>query len=92
MVAYLGQSGEAQDIIDCASTVLESVQGTIPYLRDAGMPDDMIGRAAAEAEGIFINFAIDQIEGWDDRCLVEQIECVIDGEKIKPKVVLTDGE
>lgn len=93
MITYMGKSKDAEDIIASASAALESIQGTIPYLREAGMPDDLTGRNASEAESIFIDAAIDQIEGWDDRCVVDRIECVIDdGGKIKTKVVLTDNE
>ncbi len=92
MIEYVGSRRDAADIAACANTILSSVKGTIPFLRDMGLPDDIIGNSPADAEGAYIDAAIEQIEAWDERVVVGEIACQIQGRTIDAKVVLMDGE
>ena len=94
MIEFQGENKNSADILKCAQNILNSVQGTVPYMRDMGMPDNLVGRNTPILTDGYESYAIDQIETWEERAIVSRIDfqkSEING-KLEPKVVLTDGE
>ena len=91
-IIYTGSSAERDNIIACTGMILTTARGTMPYVRDMGIPDDILGKDTPEAADEYLTEAIDQIEAWDARVLVRQIDVAQDENGIiKPKVVLEDN-
>lgn len=94
MIEFCGENKNSPDIIKCAQNILSSIQGTIPYMRDMGMPDELVGRNAPTLKEGYESYVIDQIETWEERAIVSSIDFSKnekDG-RLEPKVVLKDGE
>lgn len=93
MVKYNGTRSDAEDIMECADTILSTVQGTMPYMRSMGIDDSVIGRNVLAAEEEYMESAIEQIETWEERAVVGEIEMLnTGGNGLEAKVVLIDGE
>lgn len=88
MICYKGDDEEKDDIVACAATIASTVQGTMPYMRDMGIPGDMTGNTLDQEAYLEMNL-IDQIEEWEERAVVKQITMEQDdGGKLIPKVVI----
>lgn len=92
MVEYVGKREDADDIITCTEMILSTVQGTMPYMRDMGIPSEVIGKNISESEDMYTMEAIDQIETWEDRAAVDEIQIQKSDGAIGAKVVLKDVE
>ena len=87
-----GLNSESEDMISCARNIITTVQGTMPYMRDMGIPDDIISRSSPQAADAYVVSATEQIEIWDERLCVSNIRMEMDTDGIlQPKVVLTSG-
>lgn len=88
MIYYTGDNEEKDDIISCASTIASTVQGTMPFMRDMGIPGDMSGNILDQEAYLEMNL-IDQIEEWEERAVVKQVDMELDDSgKLIPKVVI----
>ncbi len=92
MVEYVGKREDADDIVTCAEMILSTVQGTMPYMRDMGIPSEVIGKDISESEDMYTMEAIDQIEIWEDRAAVDEIQIQKGDGALGAKVVLKDVE
>lgn len=90
MVEYVGKRKDADDIVTCAEMILSTVQGTMPYMRDMGIPSEVIGKDISESEDMYTMEAIDQIETWEDRAVVDEIQIQKSDGALGAKVVLKD--
>ena len=92
MVQYIGDSKEAEDIVECVDTILSTPFGDMPYMRSMGISSGVLGENSPVSEAEFFNQAVDQVETWEDRANITEIEMEsINGQMI-PKVVIEDGE
>ncbi len=92
MVQYIGDSKEAEDIVECVDTILSTPFGDMPYMRSMGISSGVLGENSLVSEAEFFNQAVDQVETWEDRANITEIEMEsINGQMI-PKVVIEDGE
>lgn len=88
MIYYIGDDDEKADIVSCASNVASTVQGTMPFMRDMGIPGDMSGNVIDQEAYLEANL-IEQIEEWEERAIVEQVVNRRDSDgAIKQKVVI----
>lgn len=79
-----------QELLENASTILTTLRGTCPLNRGMGLSSaGIIGRNAYAARGAYMVQAIEQIEMYEPRLAVAQIDFAIQGSKIIPKVVCT---
>lgn len=92
MIDYNGTGKDKESIISCAAMILSTVRGSMPYMRDMGISDEILGRNSPYAEDAFISDAVDQIETWDERVVVREIQMEDSGGNLETKVVLEDGE
>lgn len=91
MVIFSGSGENADDIAQCASTILSTPYGSMPYMRDFGITMEALEEFGRTGDGSYYAQATDQIEAWEERAQVSSITCVADGSTIKPKVVLENG-
>lgn len=88
MIYYTGDDEEKDDIISCTSTIASTIQGTMPYMRDMGIPGDMPGNILDKEAYLEMNL-IDQIEEWEERAVVKQVDMELDDDgRLIPKVVI----
>lgn len=88
MIDYNGEDQDKEDIISCAAMIVTTVQGTMPYMRDMGIPGGMPGNVLDKSASLEMNL-IDQIEEWEERAVVEQVSMKQDATgKLIPKVVI----
>lgn len=92
MIAYEGKSNDVNDIVQCAETILTTPYGSMPYMRDFGITLDVLAMDTPSVQDDFFNQAVDQMETWEERAIIRQVDAVLEDGKIKPKVVLEDGE
>lgn len=93
MIEYDGKLTAQDNIVSCASMILSTVRESMPYMRDMGISDEILGQSTPYAEDMYISEAIDQIEEWEDRVTVREIHMMLNEDgTINPKVVLEDGE
>jgi len=93
MVYYNGTAADGENIVSCAGMILGTVRGSMPYMRDMGIPEDVLGRNTPEAEDAYVDEASEQVEMWDERVMVGEIAVEQDAEgKIQARVVLEDVE
>lgn len=92
MVQYIGDSAEAEDIVECVDTILSTPYGDMPYMRAMGITSDVLGVDSPEAEAEFFNQSVDQVETWEDRANITEIEMESQHGLMIPKVVIEDGE
>ncbi|RKI24651.1 hypothetical protein D7V82_14740 [bacterium 1xD8-6] len=92
MVQYIGDSAEAEDIVECVDTILSTPYGDMPYMRSMGITSDVLGVNSPESEAEFFNQSVDQVETWEDRANITEIEMESQNELMVPKVVIEDGE
>lgn len=91
MVIFNGTGENAEDIVQCAGTILSTPYGSMPYMRGFGITMEALKEFAREEDGSYYAQASGQIEAWEERAQVSSITCVADGSTVKPKVVLEDG-
>ena len=61
-------------------------------MRSMGISSGVLGENSLVSEAEFFNQAVDQVETWEDRANITEIEMEsINGQMI-PKVVIEDGE
>ncbi len=92
MVQYVGESEEAQDIVECVGAILSTPYGDMPYMRSMGIDSDVLGANSPEAEAEYFNQAVDQVEMWEDRANISEIAMESVNGVMIPKVVIEDGE
>lgn len=92
MVQYIGDSAEAEDIVECVDTILSTPYGDMPYMRSMGITSDVLGVNSPESEAEFFNQSVDQVETWEDRANITEIEMESQNGLMVPKVVIEDGE
>ncbi|MCI8337936.1 MAG: hypothetical protein HFH62_04510 [Lachnospiraceae bacterium] len=93
MVQYSGSSADGEQIVSHVSMILGTVRGSMPYMRDMGISGDIVGRNTPEAADAYVDDASDQVELWDNRVMVGEIEVEQDAQgKIQARVVLEDVE
>lgn len=92
MIQYIGDSEEAEDIVECVDAVLSTPYGAMPYMRSMGITSDVLGVNFPESEGEYFNQAVDQVETWEDRAAVSEITMINADGIMVPKVVIEDGE
>ena len=92
MIIFNGNNENAEDIIECAGTILSTPYASMPYMRDFGITSEAFTDFNKSGDGEYYAQAVDQIEAWEERASVSEITCVADGRTIKPEVVLEDGE
>ena len=91
-VIYAGSSHEAGDIIECVNTILSTHYGTMPYMRSMGIDSEVMNNAGTAREEFF-NQAVEQIETWEDRADISEINFDSSGDgKLYAKVVIGNGE
>lgn len=79
-----------KELIENASTILTTLKGTNPLDRGMGLSSkDIIGRNVYAAKGAYMVQAIEQMEVYEPRLTVIQIDFRIENSKIIPKVVCT---
>lgn len=79
-----------KELIENASTVLTMLRGTNPLDRGMGLSStDIIGRNVYAARGAYMVQAIEQIEIYEPRLSVIQIDFEVRDSKIIPKVRCT---
>ena len=79
-----------KELIENASTILTTLRGTNPLDRGMGLSsEDIIGRNVYAAKGAYMVQAIEQMEVYEPRLAVTQIDFHIENSKIIPKVVCT---
>lgn len=92
MVQYIGDSEEADDIVECVDTILSTPFGDMPYMRSMGIASGVLGVSSPDAEAEFFNQSVDQVETWEDRANITEIEMESQNGLMIPKVVIEDGE
>ncbi len=79
-----------KELLENATTILSMPQGTNPQDRGMGLvSSDIIGRPVYAAKGAFTVQAIDQIDTYEPRLSVVEVDFECRESKIIPKVVLT---
>lgn len=79
-----------KELLENASTILTTLRGTNPLDRGMGLSSsDIIGRNAYAAQGAYTVQAIEQMETYEPRLTVAQIDFCSGNGKIIPKVVCT---
>lgn len=94
-VIYKGESVDAEDITTCVSTLLNTVRGTMPHGRSKGIPDNIISSNQDEIEERYYVEAVDQVEMFEDRATISEIQGTFIGEdrsNLEPEVTLISGE
>ena len=93
MVHYNGTAADGENIVSCVGMILSTVRGSMPYMRDMGILEDVLGRNTPEATDAYVGEASEQVETWDDRVIVGEIKVEQGGEgRIQSRVVLEDVE
>ncbi len=78
------------ELLENAATILSTLRGNNPQDRGMGIvSSDIIGRPVYAAKGAFSVQAIEQIDTYEPRLSVVEIDFECQGDKIIPKVVLT---
>lgn len=78
------------ELIENASTILTTLRGTNPLDRAMGLvSSDIIGRPAYAEKGAYTVQAIEQIETYEPRLSVVEVDFEVQDQNIIPKVVLT---
>ncbi len=79
-----------KELLENAATILSTLQGTVPQDRGMGLvSSDIIGRHVYAAKGAFTVQAIEQIDTYEPRLAVVEVDFECQESKIIPKVVLT---
>ena len=79
-----------EELLENAATILSTLRGTNPQDRGMGLvSSDIIGRPAYAARGAFTVQAIEQIDTYEPRLSVVEVNFEYGESKIIPKVVLT---
>ena len=79
-----------RELLENAATILSTLRGTNPQDRAMGLvSSDIIGRPVYAAKGAFTVQAIEQIETYEPRLSVIEVDFECKESKIIPKVVLT---
>ena len=79
-----------EELLENAATILSTLRGTNPQDRGMGLvSSDIIGRPAYAARGAFTVQAIEQIDTYEPRLSVVEVDFEYGESKIIPKVVLT---
>lgn len=79
-----------EELLGNAATILSTLRGTNPQDRGMGLVSgDIIGRPAHVARGAFTVQAIEQIDTYEPRLSVAEVDFECKESKIIPKVVLT---
>lgn len=93
MVYYNGTAADGDNIVSCVGMILGTVRGSMPYMRDMGISEGVLGRNTPEAADEYVGDASEQVEMWDERVTVGEIAVEPDEEgKIQARVVLEDVE
>ena len=78
------------ELIENASTILTMLRGTNPLDRGMGLvPGEIVGRNVYTARAAYTVQAIEQIEQYEPRLEVAEIDFEATENKLIPKVVLT---
>lgn len=79
-----------KELLENASTILTTLRGTNPLDRGMGLSSsDIIGRNIYTAKGAYMVQAIEQVEKYEPRLAIAQIDFDVKNSKIIPKVVCT---
>lgn len=79
-----------RELVENASTILTTLRGTSPLDRGMGLRGtDIVGRNMYAARGAYMVQAIEQLEIYEPRLAVTQIEFDVKDSKMIPKVVCT---
>lgn len=92
MIIYEGSKNDIDDIVLCAETICATPYGSMPYMRDFGIQPEVLALNTPMQQDEFYDQAIDQIEAWEDRATVKQMDVMQQDGKMQPKVVIEDGE
>lgn len=79
-----------EELLQNAVTILTTLKGTSPFNRAMGLiSSEIIGTNAISAQAAYSVQAIEQIETFEPRLSVEEVNFEVKEQKIIPKVVLT---
>ena len=79
-----------KELIENASTILTMLRGTNPLDRGMGLSSaDIIGQNVYAARGAYMVQAMEQIDTYEPRLAVVQIDFEVRDSKLIPKVVCT---
>ncbi len=91
MVIFNGTGENAEDIIECAATILSTPYGSMPYMRDFGITLEAFKEFSKGGDGEYYAQAVDQIEAWEERARISSITCITNNGVTRPEVVIEDG-
>lgn len=91
-VEYVGTDEDIEDIKECASNIISTIKGTMPYMRSMGISPEVIGRSTIRSKAEYMDEVITELSKWDERISVKEIKMKDNGDgRIEPEVVM-DGK